>query len=75
MIPPLDIALERPVLETIPDLDVSSYTDSQIADITVVLGVYNMNMGKLAIYTKELEEALRLQQEYLDDIIVIINGK
>ena len=73
-IPELEIELERPVLEEIPDLDVADWTDKQIQDVTEVLSVYNLNLGRLAIYCTQLEDAYELQTEYLNQVIVILTG-
>ena len=73
-IPELEIELERPVLEEIPELDVETWTEEQIQDVSAVLAVYNLNLGKLAIYCTRLEDAYELQNEYLNQIIVILTG-
>jgi len=71
-VPKLEIAVERPVLDAIPDLDVSGWTDEQIAEVSDVLAVYNTNMGKLAIYAEELERAMDIEIRYMENVIEIL---
>ncbi len=73
-IPTLRIEVERPVLEQIPELDVSEMTDGQIEAITAVLAVYNRNMGKLVIYAQSLESAYKVKLEYLNNVLTIITS-
>lgn len=73
-IPTLRIDVERPVLEQIPELDVSEMTDGQIEAITAVLAVYNRNLGKLVIYAQSLESAYKVRLEYLNNVLTIITS-
>ena len=73
-IPTLRIEVERPVLEQIPELDVSEMTDGQIEAIASVLAVYNRNMGKLVVYAQSLESAYKVKLEYLNNILTIITS-
>lgn len=73
-IPTLRIDVERPVLEQIPELDVSEMTDGQIEAIAAVLAVYNRNMGKLVIYAQSLESAYKVRLEYLNNVLTIITS-
>ena len=75
VVPELHLDVERPVLDSIPDLDVTDWTDKQISDVTVVLSAYNTNLGKLSVYVNQLEDAMALQSEYLNEVIVILNGR
>lgn len=72
-IPQLDITAEKPVLEEIPSLDVSDYTDEQIEALSAVLAAYNSNLGKLVIYTEELERINALKFQYMSNVITILN--
>ena len=71
-IPELHIEVERPVLEAIPELDVEGWTETQIQAVTGILSVYNMNMGRLAIYAQSLEKAYAVKVEYLNNVLQII---
>ena len=73
VIPQLNISVERPFLDSIPELDTEGWTDRQIEDVSNVLSVYNMNMGKLAIYSQTLEKTIELQKDYLNEVIAILN--
>ena len=73
-IPTLRIEVERPVLEQIPELDVSEMTDGQIEAIASVLAVYNSNMAKLVVYAQSLESAYKVKLEYLNNILTIITS-
>ena len=68
----IEVEVERPVLDAIPDLDVSGWTDEQIAEVSDVLAVYNTNMGKLAIYAEELERAMDIEIRYMENVIEIL---
>ena len=73
VIPQLNISVERPVLDAVPELDTDKWTDKQIEDVSNVLSVYNMNMGKLAIYSQTLEKTIELQKDYLNEVSAILN--
>lgn len=60
--------VERPTLEEVPELDTEGWTETQIQALSDVLAVYNLNMGRLAIYAQSLESKL----SYYDNIIEIL---
>ena len=72
-IPELQIEIERPTLDPIPELDVEGWSETQIQDLVEVLTTYNLNLGRLAIYSEQLEKAIDLQKEYLNEVIAILN--
>lgn len=71
-IPELHIDVKRPVLGSIPELDVTGWTDKQVSDVTEVLSAYNTNLGLLTIYVKSLEQAYAVKVEYFNNIIKIL---
>lgn len=75
-IPELRIEVERPTLEAIPELDVEGWTETQIQAVTDVLAIYNLNLGRLAIYVQSLERANELRLQYYRNVIgIITEGK
>lgn len=71
----VSVEIERPVLEAIPDLDVSDFSEDQIRRVVDVLAVYNGNMMELAVYAERLENEYRIQTKYMQDVIDILNRR
>ena len=71
----MSVEIERPVLEAIPDLDVSDFSEDQIRRVVDVLAVYNGNMMELAVYAERLENEYRIQTKYMQDVIDILNRR
>lgn len=65
--------LKRPVLDTIPDLDVTDFSEDQIQRVAEVLAVYNGNMVKLVVYIERLESENEIQTQYMQSVIEILN--
>lgn len=74
-IPNLVIDVEKPVLDPIPDLDISEFTDEQVKHINEVLSVYNLNLGKVIFYSESLIEAYDTKIEYLSNVIDILRER
>lgn len=73
LVPELTVEVEKPVLEAIPEIDYSSFTEEQKQNIVSVLSVYNSNMAKLVIYAEDLNRSYDLKLRYMSNVIQILN--
>lgn len=63
-VPKLDVEVERPTLDPIPQLDLSGYTVEQQNALSTVLATYNLNLIKLIDYSERLLEMQDVIIEY-----------
>lgn len=72
-IPKLDFSVKRPVLEQIPELDVSTFSEIQKIAIYDVIEAYNINLARLVSYAEELESINAIKIKYVENVITILN--
>ena len=72
-VPDLDTEVERPILEPIPDIDLSGYTQEQQNDLSTVFSAYNNNLFKLVDYSDRLLEMQDVIVDYYKEIIKVAN--
>ena len=68
-VPQLNVEVDRPILDVVPQLDVSGYTLEQQNAIAAVLAIYNGNLVKLIDYSNRL---LEMQDVIIDYYVQII---
>lgn len=68
-VPTLDVEVNRPTLEPIPDIDLSGYTQEQLSDLSSVFSAYNNNLLVLVDYSDRLLEMQEVIIEYYTEII------
>ena len=64
---------EKPVLESIPQIDSSLLCEQSVLEVSAVIAAYNRNMLRLVVYAIELGGYEDVEQGYKDTIINILN--
>lgn len=72
-VPQLDVSVPRPVLEPIPELELSCLSPEEESALAEVLAVYNRNLMKLVVYSNELLDLQEVIINYYVEINKVVN--
>lgn len=72
-IPRLDVSVQRPTLESIPELELTSLSPEEESALADVLAVYNRNLMKLVVYSNELLDLQEVIINYYVEINKVAN--
>lgn len=72
-IPKLDVSVPRPVLEPIPELELTNLSPEEENALADVLAVYNRNLMKLVVYSNELLDLQEVIINYYTEINKVVN--